>query len=551
MDLDWDEDEVTKPTGTALLPIVPINPRIRIIGSTKVLGSGAGLGPGAQAKDEPKDEEPVPTTREFLTGTPEEREFDERETTEREKVSPQPQAIAPEEDSGILVAPIVSVEGPPPSSRPTWDDMTVPRHARDLRERARRLAAMSKEGEEASPDESDRSEGPDTRVDESADTQQDVVMGLPVVAVEGHPDAIAEAAPRQPSMRILSFDQAPPTDAQPRRDDLPVTVPRASAHAPRSVEVDLSSLDPYADTSSPSELSAPAATPAVLSHADEDEEIFPKPQTDWLPLEEHAVVTTAPVARRPQDLRSVPPVTMSSPSPSKGRRRGIAIAAFGVMLILCSTIFLLWMFPKKGAVLVRLRTEDGHPAAKAEIYVDGQKRCDTDPCLIEGLPRGDRTIKVIVPGSDEPRVANVEVQPGAEETVWIDVPSTVQAQERDVESEAEAVPPSLTVSLVTGGARVVLIPDGGMGKVVEGPFPRKLELPLGRYEIVASLSGYSPFVDHVTLSEEVPTAEVDVRLVKRGTSAGREDESADDSAEAPRVQKHSPYWDPYADVEWD
>ena len=38
MDLDWDEDEVTKPTGTALLPVAPINPRIRIIGSTKVLG---------------------------------------------------------------------------------------------------------------------------------------------------------------------------------------------------------------------------------------------------------------------------------------------------------------------------------------------------------------------------------------------------------------------------------------------------------------------------------------------------------------------------------
>ena len=245
----------------------------------------------------------------------------------------------------------------------------------------------------------------------------------------------------------------------------------------------------------------------------------------------------------------MPPVTMSSPSPGRARRRGIAIAAFGVMLILCSTIFLLWMFPKKGAVVVRLRTEDGHPAAKAEIYVDGQKRCDTDPCVIADLPRGDRTIKVIVPGSDDPRVAHVDVRPGAEETVWIDVPSTVQTNDEQDQIEAEAIEPSLTVKLATSGARVVLIPEGGMGRVIEGPFPRKLELPIGRYEVVASLSGYSPFVDHVSLTDEVPASEVEVRLVKRGTAKGAEGEAKAD--EEPRVQKHSPYWDPYADVEWD
>ena len=436
--------------------------------------------------------------------------------------------------------------------------MTVPRHATDLQDRARRLASLSKDEHEEEP----ASEAPDTHLDEPvADTRQDVVMGLPVLAVGDAPAAeAAGAAPRQPSMRILSFDVRPAVADPTRHDEQPMTLPRESAVAPStypppSVEVDLSSLDPYADTSSPSALSAPAATPTVVSsHAQDDEEVFPKPQDDWLPLEEHAVVTAAPRARRPQELRSVPPVTMSSPSPGRGRRRGVAIAAFGVMLILCSTIFLLWMFPKKGAVVVRLRTEDGHPAAKAEIYVDGQKRCDTDPCVIADLPRGDRTIKVIVPGSDDPRVAHVEVQPGVEETVWIDVPSTVQAdtvQAKEEETKANAVEPSLTVSVATSGARVVLIPEGGMGRVVEGPFPRQLDLPLGRYEIVASLTGYSPFVDHVTLSDEVPAAEVDVRLVKRGAADGADEAAEANGAEAPRVQKHSPYWDPYADVEWD
>jgi len=262
-------------------------------------------------------------------------------------------------------------------------------------------------------------------------------------------------------------------------------------------------------------------------------------------------VTSAPRGRRPHELRSVPPVTMSSPSPSPGakRRRGIAIAAFGVMLILCSTIFVLWMFPKKGGVVVRLRTEDGHPAAKAEIYVDGQKRCDTDPCVIDGLSRGDRTIKVIVPGSAEPRVAQVRVHPGVKETVWIDVPSAVQAEaDEQAEETANAVEPSITLNLATAGARVVLIADGGMGKVIEGPFPRKLALSLGRYELVASLPGFAPFVDRVTLSEEQPTAEIDVALTKRTATS---DDEADEAEDEPRVQKHNPYWDPYADVEWD
>jgi hypothetical protein len=541
--LDWDDDEVTRCRGTALVPLVPFNPRIRIIGQTPPPSDPEELsGPSNGEAAERTDEEPAPTTRDFYgDGTP---AFDERETTERRAVVPPSSAPAVDSSTAVAVARIVNVEGPAP---PRWDDVTVPRHARELRQRAKRLAALWKQDQASKRKRDD----PDSVTDP-------VIEAVPVVDVAGRDTLVeldspsaAASADREPKP---AEGGAPP--AATKGDDLPVTLPRDSSFPP-SVEVDLSGLDPFADTSPPSRLATSGDESAPAS-----EEPFPKPATDWRPLEEHVVATAPPAGRRPGELRhsSMPPVTMSSPSPGGGpRRRGLAIAALGVMLILCSTIFALWLLPKKGGLIVRLRTADGHPAAKAEIFVDGQKRCDTDPCVIEGLSRGDRTVKVIVPGSDEPHVASVTLRSGQTETVWIDVPSRVE----EVTESPEPVPvePLLTLQLKTPGARVVIVPDGEVGRVIQGPFPRTIGLPLGRYEVVASLHGYVPFVDRVTLTEEAPSASVDVELFARATpvrEGGRlpDDAPADDRTEAPKapapaaVPSDAAHWDPYADVEW-
>lgn len=508
--LDWDDDEVTRPAGVAFVPVVPFSPRIRIIGV-----SPAEL-----------DEEPAPTTRE-CAGDP----FDEPETAERD-TRPDEGGVDP---NAVSVSPIVDVDGP---LLPTWDDVTIPRHAGDLRERAKRLAELSRVAEpviEAAP--MVTIDGRDTVVDASPEAT--APLGTTAII---EPPPTEQAATERDAVHGASASPEVIIDVEKIRpgDDLPVTLPRESSFPdsslparsfhPRSVEVDLAALDER-----------------------EKEEAFPKPVTDWRPLEEHAVITEPPRARRAHELKpSVPPVTMSSPSPPRGRRRrGVAIAALGVMLILCSTIFGLWLLPKKGGVVVRLRTGDGHPAAKAEIFLDGQKRCDTDPCVIDGLSRGERTIKVIVPGSDEPRVASVRVRSGEHQTVWIDVPSNVQAEVE--EPVAEPVEPNLTLHLKTPGARVVLVPDGQIGRVVSGPFPRDLDLPLGRYEVVASRHGYVPFVDRVELTDEAPTATVDVELAARASVSEEPTTSrqpAVDGAE-PAPETDPAYWDPYADVEWD
>ncbi|MCA9618531.1 MAG: hypothetical protein KC731_05910 [Myxococcales bacterium] len=175
-----------------------------------------------------------------------------------------------------------------------------------------------------------------------------------------------------------------------------------------STDVDLAGLD-----GPPSSFAAP----------------FPRPVTDWRPLEELNVepVTAPPPAQRPLRLSSVPPsMPLSEPRPSRveqRRRQGRLFGALGLALIVVSALGL-WLFPRTGALVIRLRTNRGAPAGRAEIFVDGTKHCDTDPCVVRGLPAGDRTVKVILPGNREPQTTTAHVDGGDERTLWIDVPAS-------------------------------------------------------------------------------------------------------------------------------
>ncbi len=99
-------------------------------------------------------------------------------------------------------------------------------------------------------------------------------------------------------------------------------------------------------------------------------------------------------------------------------RAGVVLGALALVAVGGLAAFLLW--PRTGQLKIDLKSKDGQAIPRAEIFVDGVKRCDTAPCVVADLPAGAKTIRVILPG--QAFVDAVEtVEAGKEKLVYIAV----------------------------------------------------------------------------------------------------------------------------------
>jgi len=106
---------------------------------------------------------------------------------------------------------------------------------------------------------------------------------------------------------------------------------------------------------------------------------------------------------------------------SGGSKVGIVLSALALIVVAGLAVFM--FMPKKGTLKIDLQAKGGGGVDKAEIFVDGQKKCDITPCIVADLDPGSRTVKVIIPnaGPVEPVTATVEA--GKEVLVMIPVDS--------------------------------------------------------------------------------------------------------------------------------
>src|SRR6185295_938819 len=93
----------------------------------------------------------------------------------------------------------------------------------------------------------------------------------------------------------------------------------------------------------------------------------------------------APLAQIPQYPASIPPgpMPLDEPAPSGWSKLAAFMGALSLVISVALAAFIL--YPRHGALKIELKTESGEAVARAEIYVDGQKRCDTVPCVVTGL----------------------------------------------------------------------------------------------------------------------------------------------------------------------
>ena len=77
----------------------------------------------------------------------------------------------------------------------------------------------------------------------------------------------------------------------------------------------------------------------------------------------------------------------------QGSRAGLVLGGLALVVVLALAAFIL--VPRKGELKIDVKSKSGGPVAKAEIFVDGQKKCDTTPCVVKELSPGSVSIKVL------------------------------------------------------------------------------------------------------------------------------------------------------------
>ncbi|MDI1428682.1 protein kinase domain-containing protein [Polyangium sorediatum] len=257
----------------------------------------------------------------------------------------------------------------------------------------------------------------------------------------------ATAPPPQPQKPRAAVLQTLPLQAMP---------PELRA-APPPIEVPLPPASRAPLPSTPMQV-GPADTSASATHAS----MASEPRSS-LPSVPQSATTTHGLAA------TNPPTTGSA-----SKKLGIALGVSALLAALGLVAFVLT--PKTGGLRIEVT---GRDLGKVAIYVDGQERCGTTPCVVGDLEPGDRIIKVVVPGKGD-KVVSASVERGEESPVLIPmetaepVPPTPPDAEPPKSVNTASTPPAESPSVA---AAVGTIPGATPGEPARAPGPLPTATP--------------------------------------------------------------------------
>jgi serine/threonine-protein kinase len=131
-----------------------------------------------------------------------------------------------------------------------------------------------------------------------------------------------------------------------------------------------------------------------------------------VPAEPQRRDETTAVRPRPVAAQPAAPATTSG----GGGRAGVILGGVSLAVVLGLAIFTL--VPRKGQFKVEVNAKNGATIGAVDVYVEGQKRCGTTPCVIAELEPGSKRIKVIAPGFP-PAETLESIEAGKEKAVFI------------------------------------------------------------------------------------------------------------------------------------
>ncbi|MEJ7735409.1 MAG: PEGA domain-containing protein, partial [Polyangiaceae bacterium] len=151
---------------------------------------------------------------------------------------------------------------------------------------------------------------------------------------------------------------------------------------------------------------------------------------------------------RPKGARDEPTSVRARPAPpqASGGKAGVVLGGLALAAVIGLGAFLL--IPRTGVLKIDVKGKGGTGVARAEVFVDGQKRCDTAPCVVSDLSTGPKVIKVLAPDAAPVDVTET-VEAGREKFVSVTVDTGAGAGMVGAASGAASGSP--TAATATGG----------------------------------------------------------------------------------------------------
>ena len=132
------------------------------------------------------------------------------------------------------------------------------------------------------------------------------------------------------------------------------------------------------------------------------------------------------------------------------------LAVAGLLVVGLVAAMVVFFIPRKGTLVVTVAGPGNKSVDAVQVFVDGNKRCDTSPCRVTELASGTHMVKVAAAGFQPTAEQGVKVETGEDAVLNVSLSRA---------SEGTGV----KVSADTAGA-VKLFVDG---KKI-GPLPQKL-----------------------------------------------------------------------------
>lgn len=199
-----------------------------------------------------------------------------------------------------------------------------------------------------------------------------------------------------------------------------------------------------------SQLPPPPAVPAPLP--------IPAPTMPRMIAQEPA--PAAPTRAVAMEDRPTP-LPMPRQQASSSGRIAIILGALALVAVLGLGAYILvgGSAPSTGSLRIEVKSKAGASIAKAEISIDGVKKCDATPCVATDIKPGRKSITVVIAGSVNGTNADAIVEAGKENFVAVTI------------DDAPALPP--TTPPTTPPTAVAQTPKG-TGITVAGPSGMKV-----------------------------------------------------------------------------
>lgn len=209
--------------------------------------------------------------------------------------------------------------------------------------------------------------------------------------------------------------------------------------------------------------------------------------------------TPGPMPVAPPHMPPVVPAAYPAPAPSSGGAgRMILLAVAGLLVVGLVAAMVVFFIPRKGTLVVTVAGPGNKSVDAVQVFVDGNKRCDTSPCRVTELDTGTHMVKVTAAGYQPTAEQGVKVATG--EDAVLNVTLSRASEGTGVKVSADTIG---SVKLYVDGKEI-------------GPLPQELrDMTPGEHVIKIAGDRYEAWEKRIAVEEgQVQSIEPKLKVVK-------------------------------------